>query len=229
VKGSTFQEENTDIHGYLDEWHTHSSISLKVGPSFAKPPPLTGGLADDEVGALVHLELPGVQGTVLLTQTLHLLALHAGESRHTEHAATQHRAPMVLHHQVGVPEQTGDAHCIHTPIATTSPIGCNACRCILSWKYIEIQFLQKYPPPPPPVHVPVLGAFPARFDPGGQQYGLAQTGSHQVLLTAHLARHQVSDGHVEVPVDTPTHQLHQLHHLILDTQTHGHTHTLISA
>ena len=69
------------------------------------------------------------------------------------------------------------------------------------------------------VHAPVLGSFPACFDPGGQQYRFAQTGSHQVLLTAHFACDQVSDRHVEVQVDSPAHQLHQIHYLQLDTPT----------
>ena len=65
---------------------------------------LTGGLADYQVGALVHLELPGVLGPVLLAEPLHLFALHAGEPRHTEDAAPQDRAAVGLQRQVGVPE-----------------------------------------------------------------------------------------------------------------------------
>lgn len=56
--------------------------------------------------ALVHLELTGIVASVLLAETLHLFALSAGEAGHRNSAALQHRAQMVLHWKVCVPEET---------------------------------------------------------------------------------------------------------------------------
>lgn len=46
--------------------------------------------------ALIHFELTGVLGSVLITEPLHLFALCAREAGHTNSAATQHWAQMVL-------------------------------------------------------------------------------------------------------------------------------------
>lgn len=61
---------------------------------------------NDEVCTLVHFELTGVGGSVLLTESLHFFTLRAGEAGHTNSAATQHGAQVVLHGQVCVPEET---------------------------------------------------------------------------------------------------------------------------
>lgn len=72
--------------------------------------PLCWGLAcwfiNDEMCALVHLELTRVFGSVLLAQPLHLFTLRAGEACHANSAATQHGAQIVLNRQICIPEKT---------------------------------------------------------------------------------------------------------------------------
>lgn len=56
--------------------------------------------------ALIHFELAGVFGSMLLTESLHLFAFCAGEARHTNSTAKQHGTQIVLQGQVCVPEET---------------------------------------------------------------------------------------------------------------------------
>lgn len=56
----------------------------------------TFGLTDDEVCALVHLELPTVLRPMLIAEALHFLALGTGQPRHTYGTAAQHRAHVLL-------------------------------------------------------------------------------------------------------------------------------------
>lgn len=57
---------------------------------------LTCWLTNDEVCTLVHFELTSVVGSMLITESLHLFTFCAGEACHTNSAATQHRAQIVL-------------------------------------------------------------------------------------------------------------------------------------
>lgn len=54
---------------------------------------------------LIHFELPCVAGTMLFTEPLNLFALCAGQACHTNCAATQHGAQIILNRQICIPEK----------------------------------------------------------------------------------------------------------------------------
>lgn len=80
--------------------------------------------------ALIHFELAGISGPMLLAEPLHLFALCAGEARHTNDTAKQHGAQVILNWQVCVPEETGEESA--KEILKTPP--CNLSALMLSTK-----------------------------------------------------------------------------------------------
>lgn len=67
---------------------------------------VTCGFADNEVSALVHLELPRVTASVLFTQPLNLFTLNSRETRHTHRTALQDRTLIIFYIQLRVMEHT---------------------------------------------------------------------------------------------------------------------------
>lgn len=86
-------------------WHTHTSdLSVNIRPlnynnsesRYFISQCLACGFTDDQVSTLIHFELAGVGRSVLLTEPLHFFTLCAGQTRHTNSTALQHRAQVLL-------------------------------------------------------------------------------------------------------------------------------------